>query len=70
MSCDKDDQESTSGGNFRPQLHLVAPSEKEKSGTSLPEAATTELRELIQSLLEKEPRKRNNHSDEDLLPAA
>lgn len=70
MSCDKDDQESTTGGNYRPQLHLAAQSEKEKSGASLPEAAMTELRESIRLLQEKEPRRRNKHSNEDLPPAA
>lgn len=70
MSYDKDDQESASGGNRRPQLHLVAQSEKVKSGASLPEAATTELREMIQSLQEKNLRGTSKPSQEDLPPAA
>jgi len=70
MSYDNDYQESVSGENQRPHLHLAAHSEKEKGGTFLPEAAATELRELIQSLREEEPRGRNKPSNEDLPPAA
>jgi len=70
MSYDKDDQEPVSGGNQRPHLHLIAPSGKEKSGTSLPETVAMELRELIQSLQEKEPRVKSKSSNEDLPPAA
>ncbi len=67
MSCDKDDQEPVSLHKQRLHLHLIAHSEKQKSGTSLPEEAANELRELMAEVQHRVPRQK---IEDDLLPPA
>lgn len=68
MSYDKDDQEPVSRDKQRPHLHLIAHSEKEKNGTSLPEAVAMELRELIAEVQQRVSRKKK--IEDGLLPPA
>jgi len=66
--CDQKDKNLSHGGSNRNHLRLVEQTVEKQKAAQLSESATSELRELIEEIQRKAPRKKTEEND--LLPPA
>lgn len=66
--CDEKDKNLTCGGSNRNHLRLVEQDVEKQGSSQLSESATSEMRELIEEIQRRAPRKKT--AEDDLLPPA